>query len=113
MAERRVVTPEELAELIRSGEIDTVLTVFADLQGRLMGKRVTGHFYLDHYLAGAILFGLFVSALNGVFLGFTLQATSSPEVLRATQNGTSLRGPGITRTRIGGAMLWLSREMTR
>ena len=37
----------------------------------------------------------------------------TPEVLRATQNGTSLRGPGITRTRIGGAMLWLSREMTR
>lgn len=42
-----------------------------------------GHFYLDHYVAGAILFGLFATALNGVFLGFTLQATSSPEVLRA------------------------------
>lgn len=48
MSDRRVVTPEELADLIRSGEIDTVLTVFCDLQGRLMGKRVTGHFYLDH-----------------------------------------------------------------
>lgn len=42
-----------------------------------------GHFYLDHYVAGAVLFGLFATALNGVFLGFTLQATSSPEVLRA------------------------------
>lgn len=42
-----------------------------------------GHFYLDHYVAGAVLFGLFATTLNGVFLGFTLQATSSPEVLRA------------------------------
>ena len=26
--------------------IDTVLVVFPDLQGRLVGKRVTGHFFL-------------------------------------------------------------------
>ncbi len=42
-----------------------------------------GHFYLDHYLTGAVLFGLFATALNGIFLGFTLQATTSPEMLRA------------------------------
>lgn len=42
-----------------------------------------GHFYLDRYITGAVLFGLFVTTLNGVFLGFTLQATSSPEMLRA------------------------------
>jgi glutamine synthetase len=48
MGERRVITGEELAGMIRAGEIDTVLTVFPDLQGRLMGKRVTGHFYLEH-----------------------------------------------------------------
>jgi glutamine synthetase len=42
------VTSEQLAASIHSGEIDTVVTAFADLQGRLMGKRVTGHFYLDH-----------------------------------------------------------------
>jgi len=48
MSDRRMVSPDELATMIRSGEIDTVLTVFPDLQGRLMGKRVTGHFYLDH-----------------------------------------------------------------
>ncbi|MCO5164939.1 MAG: hypothetical protein M9894_01030 [Planctomycetes bacterium] len=41
-----------------------------------------GHFYLDRYITGAVLFGLFVTTANGVFLGFTLQATSSPEVLR-------------------------------
>lgn len=42
-----------------------------------------GHFYLDHYLTGALLFGLFVTAINGMFLGFTLQSTSSPLLLRA------------------------------
>lgn len=42
-----------------------------------------GHFYLDHYLTGALLFGLFVTSINGMFLGFTLQSTSSPLLLRA------------------------------
>lgn len=42
----------ELEALIGAGEIDTVLTVFPDLQGRLMGKRVTGHYFLDQVLAG-------------------------------------------------------------
>ena len=33
---------KELEELVRRDEIDTVLTVFPDVQGRLMGKRVVG-----------------------------------------------------------------------
>lgn len=40
-----------LREQIGRGEIDTVIVAFPDLQGRLMGKRVTGHFFLDHVLA--------------------------------------------------------------
>ncbi len=43
---------EELREQIGRGEIDTVVVAFPDLQGRLMGKRVTGHFFLDRVLAG-------------------------------------------------------------
>jgi glutamine synthetase len=39
---------EELKPLIQRGEIDTVLTVFPDIQGRLMGKRVVGQYFLDH-----------------------------------------------------------------
>lgn len=39
---------ETLREQIGSGDVDTVLVAFPDLQGRLMGKRVTGHFFLDH-----------------------------------------------------------------
>ena len=43
---------QTLDDLIREGSIDTVLVVFTDLQGRLIGKRVTGHFYLDHVASG-------------------------------------------------------------
>ncbi|HZJ27387.1 MAG TPA: glutamine synthetase family protein [Acidimicrobiia bacterium] len=41
----------DLATLTRSvdaGDVDTVLVCFTDLQGRLIGKRVTGHFFCDH-----------------------------------------------------------------
>ncbi|HVE14988.1 MAG TPA: glutamine synthetase family protein [Elusimicrobiota bacterium] len=37
----------ELQRLIRRGAVDTVLMVFPDMQGRWMGKRVTGRFFLE------------------------------------------------------------------
>ena len=42
---------ESLTVMIDAGDVDTVLVVFPDLQGRLLGKRVTGHFLLDDVLA--------------------------------------------------------------
>ena len=39
---------KELESLVRRDEIDTVLTVFPDGQGRLMGKRVVGRHFLEH-----------------------------------------------------------------
>jgi glutamine synthetase len=42
---------KELEALIQQNEVDTVLTVFPDVQGRLMGKRVVGHYFLDHVAA--------------------------------------------------------------
>ncbi len=39
---------ETLRRLVERGEVDTVLVCFPDMQGRLMGKRVTGHFFVDH-----------------------------------------------------------------
>src|SRR5512144_369578 len=47
MAKNTTVPSEQLDADIRSGLIDTVLVVFADHQGRLVGKRTDGHFYLD------------------------------------------------------------------
>jgi len=44
----------QLRAMIGSGDIDTVLVVFPDLQGRFMGKRVTGHFFLDAVIEGSI-----------------------------------------------------------
>ncbi|CAN5859433.1 glutamine synthetase family protein [soil metagenome] len=44
------LTLEELSSAIRSGEIDTVITALCDMQGRLVGKRVTAQFFLDHCL---------------------------------------------------------------
>lgn len=41
------MTLKELRTLVQRGEIDTVLTVVPDMLGRLMGKRVTGRFFLD------------------------------------------------------------------
>ena len=38
---------DTLKRLIKSGEIDTVLICMVDVQGRLMGKRYTGHFFLE------------------------------------------------------------------
>ncbi|MEN9823732.1 MAG: hypothetical protein RLZ04_2158 [Actinomycetota bacterium] len=40
------ITREELEHRIRSGEIDTVVMAFPDLQGRLVGKRTTGRFFM-------------------------------------------------------------------
>lgn len=37
-----------LTRLIDAGDVDTVVVCFTDLQGRLIGKRVTGHFFCDH-----------------------------------------------------------------
>ena len=39
---------DQLVELIERGDIDTVVMAFPDLQGRLVGKRTTGRFFLDH-----------------------------------------------------------------
>jgi len=41
------LTLEGLEQLVRSGDVDTVLVAFPDVQGRLMGKRVTAAFFLD------------------------------------------------------------------
>ena len=45
---------DTLSRLVADGKIDTVLVCFPDLQGRLVGKRVTGHFFVDHVLADGI-----------------------------------------------------------
>jgi glutamine synthetase len=50
MAEGGKITVAELAQQIQSGGIDTVIAAVCDMQGRLVGKRVTGQFFLEHCL---------------------------------------------------------------
>ena len=42
-----VMTVDELRQRVTAGEIDTVLVVFVDLQGRFMGKRVLADFFVS------------------------------------------------------------------
>ena len=42
--------PEELREQVKRGDIDTVLLVICDMQGRLQGKRLTARHFLDEVL---------------------------------------------------------------
>ena len=46
-ATRGMLTLDQLREKIETGEVDTVLSVFPDLYGRLLGKRITGEFFLE------------------------------------------------------------------
>ncbi len=43
-----------LTDMIDGHEVDTVLVVFPDQQGRLVGKRVTGHHFVDEVAESAI-----------------------------------------------------------
>ncbi len=45
-----MITVDELKARVERGEIDTVINAFCDMQGRLMGKRVTGAFFVEHCL---------------------------------------------------------------
>jgi len=45
-----MLTPLTLKGLVRKGQIDTVLCVFPDMTGRLVGKRMTGRFFVDDVL---------------------------------------------------------------
>ncbi|MBI4249795.1 MAG: glutamine synthetase [Elusimicrobia bacterium] len=48
------ISLKELAAQIRKDEIDTVLAVFPDMQGRWMGKRVTGRYFLDNVMESGL-----------------------------------------------------------
>ncbi len=42
---------DKLKHAIKAGQVDTVLVVFTDMQGRLQGKRVHGRYFADEVLA--------------------------------------------------------------
>ena len=42
-----MLTLSELEKAVGDGSIDTVVVAFTDMQGRLMGKRLHGEFFLE------------------------------------------------------------------
>jgi glutamine synthetase len=44
------LTVDQLRAAVDTGEIDTVIVAFTDMQGRLAGKRLHSRFFLDHVL---------------------------------------------------------------
>ena len=41
-----MLTVAQLAAEIKSGAVDTVVAAFTDMQGRLLGKRLDGHYFM-------------------------------------------------------------------
>ncbi|MFN8513527.1 MAG: glutamine synthetase family protein [Thermomicrobiales bacterium] len=48
MSARGMLSVEQLRQLVAEGAIDTVVNAICDMQGRLMGKRVSGDFFVEH-----------------------------------------------------------------
>lgn len=49
-----IIDSHTLEDLIHKKEIDTVVTAFPDMFGRFMGKRITGHFFLEEIAKGGM-----------------------------------------------------------
>jgi glutamine synthetase len=47
---RGMLTVEVLRQQVEDEHIETILTVFPDIYGRLMGKRITGHYFIHQVL---------------------------------------------------------------
>ncbi len=54
MNQRGRLDLETLRRRIEEGSIETVLTVFPDLYGSLMGKRIVGRFFLEEVAKGGM-----------------------------------------------------------
>ncbi|GAB4381719.1 MAG: glutamine synthetase family protein [Elainellaceae cyanobacterium] len=51
---RGMLDLETLSQLIEGEQIETILTVFPDLYGRLIGKRITGDFFLNDVVGHSV-----------------------------------------------------------
>ncbi|MEB3022317.1 glutamine synthetase family protein [[Mycobacterium] crassicus] len=54
MARPAMLSQAELQQLVESGEIDTVVVAFTDMQGRLVGKRVAAEHFLDEVVGNGV-----------------------------------------------------------
>ena len=79
-----MLTFEELRAEVETGAIDTVVVAFTDMQGRLMGKRLHGEFFVDEMDAG--------HGVEGCNYLLALEMEMDPGArLRARELGAGLR----------------------
>jgi glutamine synthetase len=45
-----IISVDDLKRAVDDGSVDTVISAICDMQGRLVGKRVTGQFFVEHCL---------------------------------------------------------------
>jgi len=75
MAKTGYITEKDLQSLYDSGEIDTVVMAFTDMQGRLIGKRVAARHFLEnisHHGAECCNYLLAVDVENNTIQGYDL-----------------------------------------
>src|SRR5213082_2914267 len=51
---RGMLSLEDLRREVEAGTIDTIVTAFTDMQGRLIGKRIQAEYFLEDVVAHAI-----------------------------------------------------------
>lgn len=51
---RGMLDVDTLTAMVQAGQIETIITVFPDLYGRLLGKRITGDYFIHDVLANAV-----------------------------------------------------------
>ena len=49
-----MLTVDEVAAMVATGELDTVVVAFCDMQGRLVGKRIQGEYFVDSVVRGGV-----------------------------------------------------------
>ena len=99
------LTIEELQAQIESGQIDTVIAATVDLQGRLMGKRVSGRYFMDSVAKQGVHACSYLWAMdveNNLLPGFALTSwrTGYQDMLAVLDFSTIRRVPWLEATAV-------------
>ena len=102
-ASRGIITVDELRALVESGAVDTVVCAVCDMQGRLVGKRVTGEHFVAHCLEHGTHFCTYLMATDMELTtpdGFARQSWESGygDYLARPDWATARRIPWLERT---------------
>lgn len=97
------LTLEELSALALGAEIDTIIVAFADMQGRLVGKRVSARFFLEEVATHGIEccnYLLAVDVENNTVDGYAMSSwdTGYGDVVLTPDMGTLRRIPWLAST---------------